>query len=129
LPAGADFCFHPTAVTGTETMAEQAPMSLMFRCPAELEGLIPQPVPATLGLPDWLKAMPQEAFNVVGQQETPTVKRCPAVDNGGQLNLFGKFGYAHDEVSDPLATSVSLASAPAARRSSCLARVRRGIWR
>jgi hypothetical protein len=53
------------------------PMSLTFRCPAELEGLIPPPVPASLGLPDWLKAMPPQAFNAVGQQETPTVKRCP----------------------------------------------------
>jgi len=26
-----------------------------------------------------------------------------AVDNGGQLNLFGKFGYAHDEISNPQA--------------------------
>jgi hypothetical protein len=53
------------------------PMSLTFRCPAELEGLIPPPVPASLGLPDWLKAMPPQAFNAVGQQATPTVKRCP----------------------------------------------------
>jgi hypothetical protein len=34
-------------------------------------------VPATLGLPDWLKAMPAQAINAIGQQETPTVKRCP----------------------------------------------------
>jgi hypothetical protein len=53
------------------------PMSLTFRCPAELEGLIPPPVPASLALPDWLKAMPSQAFNAIGQQETPTVKRCP----------------------------------------------------
>jgi hypothetical protein len=52
-------------------------MVLTFRCPAELEGLIPPPVPATLGLPDWLKAMPAQAFNALGQEETPTVKRCP----------------------------------------------------
>ena len=52
-------------------------MCLTFRCPAELEGLIPPPVPASLGLPDWLRTMPQQAFNAVGQQETPTVKRCP----------------------------------------------------
>lgn len=26
------------------------------------------------------------------------------VDNGGQLNLFGKFAYAHDEISNPSAT-------------------------
>jgi len=50
---------------------------LTFRCPAELDGLIPPPVPAALGLPGWLKTMPAQAFNALGQQETPTVKRCP----------------------------------------------------
>ena len=59
-------------------MAEQDDaMILTFRCPAELEGLIPPPVPAAQGLPDWLKAMPAQAFNALVQQETPTVKRCP----------------------------------------------------
>jgi hypothetical protein len=29
--------------------------------------------------------------------------RVFAVDNGGQLNLFGKFAYAHDEISNPQA--------------------------
>jgi hypothetical protein len=52
-------------------------MILTFRCPAELDGLIPPPVPASQGLPDWLRSMPAEAFNAVGQQPTPTVKRCP----------------------------------------------------
>jgi hypothetical protein len=52
-------------------------MALTFRCPAELQGVIPPPVPATLGLPDWLKAMPAQALNALNQQETPTVKRCP----------------------------------------------------
>lgn len=53
------------------------PLTLTFRCPAELEGLLPLPVPAAQGLPDWLRSMPAEAFNAVGQQPTPTVKRCP----------------------------------------------------
>src|SRR5437868_4671601 len=30
-------------------------MTLKFRCPAELEGKLPPPIPATLGLPTWLK--------------------------------------------------------------------------
>ncbi|MFB6417045.1 MULTISPECIES: hypothetical protein [Bradyrhizobium] len=51
--------------------------TLTFRCPAELDGLIPPPVPAAQGLPDWLRTMPAEAFNAIGQQPTPTVKRCP----------------------------------------------------
>jgi hypothetical protein len=40
-------------------------MTLTFRYPAELEGLLPPPVPAALGLPDWFKAMPPQAFNAV----------------------------------------------------------------
>ena len=42
-----------------------------------LEGLLPPPVPAAQGLPDWLKAMPSQAFNTVSSQVGNTVKRCP----------------------------------------------------
>jgi hypothetical protein len=52
-------------------------MTLVFRCPAELQAILPPPVPAVVGLPDWFKAMPQKAFNLVVQAETDTVKRCP----------------------------------------------------
>ncbi|WP_315727560.1 MULTISPECIES: hypothetical protein [unclassified Bradyrhizobium] len=58
-------------------MSETDPLTLKFRCPKELEGLIPQPVPATLGLPDWLKAMPSTAFSALNQGEEQTIKRCP----------------------------------------------------
>ena len=51
--------------------------SLIFRCPAELEGLIPPPVPAREALPDWIKAMPGQAFNSTAGGEAPTVKHCP----------------------------------------------------
>jgi len=54
-----------------------AKMILKFRCPPELEGKLPPPIPATLGLPDWLKAMPTQAFNAVNMREEDTVKRCP----------------------------------------------------
>ena len=57
----------------TETVAMPAqdePMTLTFRCPVEVEGRIPPPVPASLGLPDWLKAMPQQSFNALGHQDT-----------------------------------------------------------
>lgn len=54
-----------------------SPPTLTFRCPKELEGILPKPVPAALGLPDWLKAMPQQAFNAVNARDTDTVKRCP----------------------------------------------------
>ena len=53
------------------------PLVLTFRCPKELDGLLPPPVPATLGLPAWLKAMPAQAFNAVVAGQDDTVKRCP----------------------------------------------------
>jgi hypothetical protein len=59
------------------TSSKDNAMTLTFRCPAELEGLLPAPVPAALGLPDWFKAMPPQAFNVVNSSIGDTVKRCP----------------------------------------------------
>jgi hypothetical protein len=50
---------------------------LKFRCPRELEGLLPPPVPATQGVPDWLKAMPAKAHSTINMREEETVKRCP----------------------------------------------------
>ncbi|TAL28155.1 MAG: hypothetical protein EPN98_23950 [Phenylobacterium sp.] len=52
-------------------------MTLKFRCPQELDGRLPLPVPATRGLPDWFKTMPQQAFNPLASIEDDTVKRCP----------------------------------------------------
>jgi hypothetical protein len=54
-----------------------APLTLTFRCPKALEGRLPPPVPASQALPDWLKAMPQQAFNPVASADDDTVKRCP----------------------------------------------------
>jgi hypothetical protein len=53
------------------------PITLKFRCPAELHGKLPPPIPATLGLPAWLKAMPMQAFNAINMREEDTIKRCP----------------------------------------------------
>lgn len=53
------------------------PMTLTFRCPVELEGKIPPPMPASLGLPGWLKTMPTQAFNTANMRDEDTVKRCP----------------------------------------------------
>jgi hypothetical protein len=50
---------------------------LKFRCPAELDGKLPPPIPATLGLPGWLKAMPAQAVSAVNMREEDTIKRCP----------------------------------------------------
>lgn len=50
---------------------------LTFRCPAEVMDILPPPVPASLGMPDWIKAMPPQAFNGINQRQEDTVKRCP----------------------------------------------------
>ena len=52
-------------------------MRVTFRCPPELEGKLPKPVPARRGLPDWLKDMPQTAANADLGFEVRTVKQCP----------------------------------------------------
>lgn len=52
-------------------------LHLKFRCPRELEGHLPLPVPATQGVPDWLKTMPATAFSSINIREEETVKRCP----------------------------------------------------
>jgi hypothetical protein len=54
-----------------------APLTLTFRCPKALEGLVPPPVPAAAGIPDWFRAMPQRAFSGLVAGEDDTVKRCP----------------------------------------------------
>jgi hypothetical protein len=59
-------------------MTDAAPgMNLTFRCPPELEPILPRPAPALLGLPDWFKALPGSAFSSVLQSEQLTVKKCP----------------------------------------------------
>ncbi|HKA81507.1 MAG TPA: hypothetical protein VKD43_15815 [Xanthobacteraceae bacterium] len=51
--------------------------TITFRCPPELESILPRPLLAVLGLPEWFKAMPQKAFNAVLQNDQMTVKKCP----------------------------------------------------
>ena len=51
--------------------------TITFRCPPELEHLLPRPTPAVLGLPEWFKTMPGFAFSKILQSEQMTVKRCP----------------------------------------------------
>jgi hypothetical protein len=52
-------------------------MTLTFRCAPELDGILPRPIPAVLGLPDWFKSMPSRAFNPSMGIEDYTVKKCP----------------------------------------------------
>jgi hypothetical protein len=58
-------------------MDQSVQMKLKFRCPPEYEGLIPQPIPAVLGLPDWYKAMRQNSFSPIARRDTFTLKKCP----------------------------------------------------
>jgi hypothetical protein len=58
-------------------MDQAGQMTLTFRCPRGLETALPRPIPALLGLPDWFKALPPEAFNATMGEETQTVKKCP----------------------------------------------------
>lgn len=51
--------------------------TLVFRCPPELLDILPPPIPALQGLPDWFKALPHTTFNPTTQAEDQTVKRCP----------------------------------------------------
>ncbi len=52
-------------------------MKIVFRCPPELESLLPRPIPAREGLPDWLRAMPSGAVEPDLGFEVRTVKLCP----------------------------------------------------
>jgi hypothetical protein len=52
-------------------------MSLTFRCPAGLEAILPRPIPAVLGLPDWFKTMPGRTYNPTMGKDVETVKKCP----------------------------------------------------
>ena len=55
------------------------PDDIDFSLPAAADGLLPPPIPAVQGLPDWFKAMPHTAFNAIAQAEGQTMKRCPPV--------------------------------------------------
>jgi hypothetical protein len=51
--------------------------TIAFRCPPELEAVLPRPIPAVRGLPDWFKAMPQKAVSSLSHDQQFTVKKCP----------------------------------------------------
>jgi hypothetical protein len=64
----------------TDTIsAPDSIQTIKFRCPPELDGVLPRPIPAVRGLPDWFKSMPQTAFSTMLQVDQMTVKKCPPV--------------------------------------------------
>ena len=80
---------------------------LTFRCPAGLQDILPPPLPATLGLPDWYKSMPSQAYNALTANTGETIKRCPpfvdAMTTGFLIPLIcdvrvenGEFTWDHD---------------------------------
>ena len=58
-------------------MKQDEQKTLTFRCAPELLSILPAPIPAVQGLPNWFKALPQKAFNPTAQEDIQTVKRCP----------------------------------------------------
>jgi len=95
-------------------------LALTFRCPAELEGLLPPPVSGARGLPGWFKAMPPVVFSELMSGETETVKRCPpfidAMSQGFLIPLWcdvtvdrGELTWDHDL---PTGRDVSFPRAP-----------------
>jgi len=52
-------------------------LTVKFSCPPEMEDVLPRPIPAVRGLPDWFKALPQHSFSTISNKEMMTVKKCP----------------------------------------------------
>jgi hypothetical protein len=67
----------PEAVSPEPVSLEAVSPTITFRCPPELDAILPRPIPAVLGIPDWFKTMPTKAFSDVLQTEQMTVKKCP----------------------------------------------------
>lgn len=58
-------------------MGKVGEMTLKFRCPPGLGKLLPRPIPAVQGLPEWFKSLPQKAYNPSMGEDSLTVKKCP----------------------------------------------------
>jgi hypothetical protein len=64
-------------------------VTIVARCHPELEDLLPPPVPARRGLPDWLKTMPSEVVSELLAGETVrTLKQCPPVTDALGLGIL-----------------------------------------
>jgi hypothetical protein len=67
----------PGAGDGDRSANQTDECVITFRCPRELESVLPRPVPAVQGIPEWFKAMPARVFSDVLHSDQFTVKRCP----------------------------------------------------
>ena len=56
---------------------EAAPDESRLPLPTRTAGLIPEPVTARRGLPDWLKGMPSQVHSEELGLDIETVKQCP----------------------------------------------------
>jgi hypothetical protein len=52
-------------------------MRVVFRCDPAIADSLLRPIPARRALPDWLRAMPANAFSDAHGQEVRTLKQCP----------------------------------------------------
>ena len=52
-------------------------MKIHFRCDPALEDVLPRPIAAAHGLPDWLRDMSPKALSDLHGREIRTVKQCP----------------------------------------------------
>jgi hypothetical protein len=62
--------------------------TVTFRCPPELAGVLPRPIPAVEGLPDWFKTLPQKAVSADLKGELLTIKKCPPVIDAMTYGFF-----------------------------------------
>jgi hypothetical protein len=101
-------------------MTDTAPATVTFRCLPELEAILPKPVPAVLGLPEWFKTLPQKAFSETANQDVMTIKKCPpfidAMTYGFLIPLVadlrvkdGEFSWDHEA---PAASVASFSASP-----------------
>jgi hypothetical protein len=63
--------------TAETPMDQTSELTVKFSCPPEMERVLPRPIPAIRGLPDWFKALPHHCFSSVSNKELMTVKKCP----------------------------------------------------
>ncbi|MCI4661195.1 MAG: hypothetical protein MRY63_05150 [Neomegalonema sp.] len=63
--------------------------TITARCHPALAPILPRPIPAAKGLPDWLRAMPTEvASETLGGMSVRTLKHCPPLIDALSLGIL-----------------------------------------